>query len=110
MSYSSQPPDSSDPLDSDNSQFWVAGGFYVNRNDPRLFVEKRYGLGWTLNFAHSLAWWLAGGLFVLLSLMQLYFFILFHSIINLVLLCFFLALCLLLLIGYLRIRAFKHPE
>lgn len=94
----------------DNDRWWVAGGFYVNRNDPRLFVEKRSGTGWTLNFAHSIAWWLSGGLFVLMSLLELFFFILFHGIISLVLLCVFLALCLLLLIGYLRIRASRQPE
>lgn len=108
MTNSSQPQLTPDSGNRDNSQFWVAGGFYVNRNAPRLFVEKRFGLGWTLNFAHSSAWWLAEGLFVFLSLMQLFFFIMSHGIINLVLFCFFLAFCLLLLIGYLRIRASRQ--
>jgi uncharacterized membrane protein len=31
---------------------WKLGLFYVNRNDPALFVEKRFGIGWTLNFAN----------------------------------------------------------
>jgi hypothetical protein len=89
-------------------RFWVVGVLYVNRNDPRLFVEKRSGLGWTLNFAHPIAWWLAGGLFVILGLVQLCFFLLFHSSINLVLLSLFLALSLLLCIGYLRVHASKQ--
>ena len=110
MTNSSQPQLTPDSGNRDNSQFWVAGGFYVNRSDPRLFVEKRFGLGWTLNFAHTIAWWLAGGLFVFLSLIQLFFFIMFHSFINLVLLCIFFALCLLLLIGYWRIRTIRQPE
>ncbi len=33
------------PGNRDNDQWWVAGVFYVNRNDPRLLVEKRSGLG-----------------------------------------------------------------
>jgi hypothetical protein len=98
----STPPD---PGNRDNDRLWIAGGFYVNRYDPRLLVEKRSGLGWTFNFAHPIAWWLTGGLFVILGLVQLYFFITFHSYINLVLLGLFLALCLLLFVGYLRVRA-----
>ena len=30
--------------------------YYFNASDRRLLVPKRYGLGWTLNFAHPLAW------------------------------------------------------
>ena len=94
-----------DPGNRDNDRFWIAGGFYVNRDDPRLLVAKRSGLGWTFNFAHPIAWWLTGGLFGILGLVQLLFFILFHSFINLVLVCLFLVLCLLLFVGYLRVRA-----
>ncbi len=39
---------------------WVMGLFYVNRNDPALLVEKRFGIGYTLNFGHPLAWVLLG--------------------------------------------------
>jgi hypothetical protein len=53
----------------DNNQFWVAGIFYVNRNDPHLMVPKRSGLGVTFNFAHPAAWGLLGGLIVLLILL-----------------------------------------
>lgn len=35
--------------------FWRGGGlFYYNKADPALMVEKRYGAGWTINFAHPL--------------------------------------------------------
>jgi uncharacterized membrane protein len=30
--------------------------FYNNAEDPHLWVEKRSGLGWTLNFAHKKAY------------------------------------------------------
>jgi uncharacterized membrane protein len=49
-----------DPDNGGNSQFWRGGVFYVNRNDPRLLVEKRSGLGMTFNFAHPVAWVLLG--------------------------------------------------
>ena len=34
---------------------WKGGLFYYNSNDPALFVEKRSGPGWTINFGHSLS-------------------------------------------------------
>ncbi|MGH9729481.1 MAG: DUF5808 domain-containing protein [Candidatus Acidiferrales bacterium] len=35
---------------------WKAGIFYVNANDPALLVEKRFGIGYTLNFGRPAAW------------------------------------------------------
>jgi hypothetical protein len=35
---------------------WKAGIFYVNREDPALFVPKRFGYGLTPNFAHPWSW------------------------------------------------------
>jgi uncharacterized membrane protein len=32
------------------------GLYYSNVNDGRLWVPKRIGVGWTVNFAHPLAW------------------------------------------------------
>ncbi|MCA2969699.1 MAG: hypothetical protein INH43_14365 [Acidobacteriaceae bacterium] len=37
-------------------QHWRLGVFYVNPEDPALLVEKRFGLGWTLNFANPISW------------------------------------------------------
>jgi uncharacterized membrane protein len=31
---------------------WVLGVFYVNRDDPSVFVEHRFGLGYTINFGN----------------------------------------------------------
>ncbi|MBM3498201.1 MAG: DUF1648 domain-containing protein [Armatimonadetes bacterium] len=39
---------------------WVWGMFYCNRDDPSLWVEKRLGIGWTVNFAHRAAWVIVG--------------------------------------------------
>jgi uncharacterized membrane protein len=35
-----------------NPGAWHGGLFYVDRNDPALFVPKRSGLGYTFNFGH----------------------------------------------------------
>ena len=35
---------------------WIAGMIYYNKQDPAVWVEKRVGIGWTLNFAHSVSW------------------------------------------------------
>jgi len=34
---------------------WKLGLFYVNRTDPALWVEERFGIGYTLNLAHRAA-------------------------------------------------------
>lgn len=39
----------------DDDQYWRAGMFYYNPEDPALVVEKRIGIGWTLNFGNSQA-------------------------------------------------------
>ena len=51
-------PDDSENTDvifRDDDRYWYGGFFYNNPDDPALFVEKRYGLGWTLNFGHPQA-------------------------------------------------------
>jgi uncharacterized membrane protein len=49
---------------------WKLGLFYFNPNDPAAIVEKRFGVGWTLNFANPKSWWLIGVLvfFILATL------------------------------------------
>ncbi|WP_077622557.1 DUF1648 domain-containing protein [Sediminibacillus massiliensis] len=43
-------------IDRDDDKYWKLGQFYYNPNDPALFLEKRFGVGWTLNLARPLAW------------------------------------------------------
>jgi len=38
-----------------NPSAWRGGFFYVDREDPALFVPKRYGLGYTFNYGHPAA-------------------------------------------------------
>lgn len=37
--------------DADEDHYWKGGLLYFNPNDPSVFVEKRFGVGWTLNLA-----------------------------------------------------------
>ena len=37
-------------------RYWKLGIFYFNREDSAIFVEKRFGLGYSLNFARPAAW------------------------------------------------------
>ncbi len=55
---------------------WKAGIIYYNPSDPAIWVEKRFGFGWTLNMATCGAWVIMGailllGLLPLLSLLLL---------------------------------------
>lgn len=36
----------------DDPKHWKFGIFYFNKNDKRIFVPKRVGWGWTVNFSN----------------------------------------------------------
>jgi uncharacterized membrane protein len=42
--------------DYDEDAHWIGGILYFNRNDPSIFVEKRFGVGWTLNFGNPIGY------------------------------------------------------
>ena len=44
--------------------YWKLGIFYFNPDDSAIFVEKRFGLGYSLNFARPTAWIIVGLLFM----------------------------------------------
>jgi uncharacterized membrane protein len=46
---------SRDANNADDDQYWKLGMIYYNPDDPSFFVEKRYGIGWTINFGHTAA-------------------------------------------------------
>jgi uncharacterized membrane protein len=50
---------------------WKWGLVYVNPDDPALIVEKRFGIGYTLNFAHPAAWAIMAALLLPLVLLGL---------------------------------------
>lgn len=35
-----------------DDKYWKLGSLYFNPSDPSIFVEKRVGIGWTVNFGH----------------------------------------------------------
>lgn len=39
----------------DDDRYWYGGLLYSNSDDPAMFVPKRFGIGWTLNFGHPRA-------------------------------------------------------
>ncbi|WP_055106519.1 DUF1648 domain-containing protein [Paenibacillus ihumii] len=50
-------PESGSPVQPVNDDaYWKLGAIYYNPNDPSFFVEKRVGIGWTMNFAHPMIW------------------------------------------------------
>lgn len=51
-----------------DNRCWKWGLFYVNRDDPSLLVEKRFGLGYTINLGNPKAVALVAGLPLLLAL------------------------------------------
>ncbi|UII55227.1 DUF1648 domain-containing protein [Cytobacillus spongiae] len=57
----------------DEDQYWKGGLIYFNRNDPSIFVEKRFGIGYTMNFANPL------GYFILLLPIALILFLAFAN-------------------------------
>lgn len=51
------PPTGPDVIgDRTDDRHWKWGLFYSNPNDPALWVEKRFGIGWTINMARPGAW------------------------------------------------------
>ena len=53
---------------------WKIGGlFYFNPRDPAIWVEKRVGLGYTLNVGTSRAWLLIGMMLAPMIAARLFF-------------------------------------
>lgn len=51
----------------DDDKYWKAGMYYVNKDDPALFVEKRFGVGFTINFGRPAAVLIFIGLIALIA-------------------------------------------
>ncbi len=60
-------------IDMDDDQYWKFGLFYVNKDDPSILVEKRFGIGWTVNMGHKGSWiflvLLVGSIFLVATLL-----------------------------------------
>ena len=44
-----------DKIDRDDDKHWILGIIYYNPDDPSLFVEHRFGVGWTINVGNRKA-------------------------------------------------------
>lgn len=53
--------DASGGMITDNDEHWKAGIFYWNKDDASLILPKRFGIGWTMNWARPAAWLIVGG-------------------------------------------------
>jgi len=62
-----RPPAKSVAIDRDDDRHWKLGSFYYNPDDPSVFVEKRFGVGMTCNFARPLTWVLTGLLVLVIA-------------------------------------------
>ena len=57
-----------EPLDPTPNECWKGGMIYYNPNDAALFVQRRDGMGFTINFGNRWSWTMLGCLvFVLVS-------------------------------------------
>ncbi len=67
----SAPPDRPQPdvIFQDDDRYWYGGIFYNNPDDPAVFVPRRYGFGWTINFGNP-----RGRLFMIVILLMVLLF------------------------------------
>ena len=56
----------------DDDARWILGVFYFNPKDSSLFLPKRFGVGWTANFARPAVWLIILGFVVLLVALLLF--------------------------------------
>ncbi|HLZ23015.1 MAG TPA: DUF5808 domain-containing protein [Ktedonobacterales bacterium] len=61
-------PPAETATDRTDDRYWFLGMVYHNRNDPAIFVERRFGVGWTLNVANP---WAIVTLIILISIVAL---------------------------------------
>ncbi len=51
----------------DDDSLWKLGMFYYNKDDPAVFVEKRFGAGWTNNWARWQSWLVLAGIIAIVA-------------------------------------------
>ncbi|HKA01012.1 MAG TPA: DUF5808 domain-containing protein [Candidatus Solibacter sp.] len=60
------------PVEPTPDECWTLGSFYVNSNDPAIFVQKRIGFGYTINFGNVWSYVVMGAFFLgMLGLTQI---------------------------------------
>lgn len=61
----------SDPIDPTPNECWRGGIIYYNPNDAALFVQRRDGVGFTINMGNRWSWTIYGSLLLMLASMPL---------------------------------------
>ncbi|MBU3188966.1 DUF5808 domain-containing protein [Clostridium bowmanii] len=51
-------------LDRNDDKYWRFGIFYINKEDPTIFIEKRFGVGWTVNLGRAVGILLGSGVVI----------------------------------------------
>lgn len=65
-------PTSAEPVgDRTDDRYWRLGVFYFNRDDPAVLVEKRFGIGYTVNFARPMSWTILLVIALLVALLRI---------------------------------------
>ncbi|AZP03266.1 DUF1648 domain-containing protein [Jeotgalibaca ciconiae] len=72
----SEDEDSQYYQDPEEDEKWIAGMFYYNPDDAAVFVEKRYGIGTTINLARWQGWAFVLGILLLTLIMIIWSFLL----------------------------------
>ena len=60
----------------EDDKYWKYGAFYVNKQDPALFVEKRFGVGFTINFGKPAAIAILVGILAIIAVVVVLSFVL----------------------------------
>ena len=58
------------PADATPDASWHLGMVYYNPQDPAVFVQRRIGFGYTVNFGNRLAMFLMGGFIAMVIAMM----------------------------------------
>jgi uncharacterized membrane protein len=62
------PPDGTPVGDRTADRYWIAGVIYINADDPAILVERRFGIGYTLNLGNPRAWLLVAVIVLIVAL------------------------------------------
>lgn len=67
MASGTRPDSPEGTMSADDDHLWRWGVFYANADDAAVLVPKRFGIGWTLNWARPASWGIAAGFVALMA-------------------------------------------
>ena len=63
---------SDEVINRSDEKYWKLSLFYYNKEDKALFIKKRYGIGWTSNFARPASYFMLLGLIAVVVLFAVF--------------------------------------